>query len=432
MCVAADATPSPALRRLGRLLIGAMVLVCLVGTVTPAGPTWDFANFYDTGRRVAAGQLADIYDATTLIAGEEPLTKLDFYGTPLSALLYAPLALLSPPAALVAFKVENTLALWAALFLLFRFTRQVADPNALRSGRTLVLFVAAALFFQPFWTIYRVGGQSMPTVFLLLVVGLIAHVRGSVRWSSLCFVAVVAIKPVFIFGLVFATLASGRRFAFWVAAHGAWLGVVSLAVFGWPIHEVFVTKMLANSGRIAKWAYNSSPWIVHHFLFEAIAQRGGDLGNAPAIAGIVLRIAGIASLGLVAWRSWRMGWAAPARAHFVWIAALLFTTILAQTVWEHYLMILFPLVAHWIASEGSGGPALRRLITTLVLACLLQNIIVTQWLDANFDFDSLLTLAGILVAKSAPVWLAWWIACRHHARWSDSYARGAWTREFGD
>lgn len=177
---------------LGKVLVGLIVLGCLAGVVTPAGIGWDFANFYDTGRRVAAGQLADIYDATTPIAGEQPSTELDFFGTPLSALLYAPLALFGPQAALVVFKLECTLAMWAGLYLLYRFTRRTADPEVVASGRLLALFAGAALLFQPFWTIYRVGGQSMPTVFLLLVAGLVAHVRGNVKASSLCFVAAVA------------------------------------------------------------------------------------------------------------------------------------------------------------------------------------------------------------------------------------------------
>jgi hypothetical protein len=46
-----------------------IALVAITGILVPAGLGWDFANFYDTGRRAAAGQLMNIYDPTTTIAG---------------------------------------------------------------------------------------------------------------------------------------------------------------------------------------------------------------------------------------------------------------------------------------------------------------------------------------------------------------------------
>ena len=89
-------------RGVTRVSLALLALGCALGIALPMGHEWDFANFYDTGRRVLAGQLADIYDASTLIAGEAPTNSLDFFGAPLSAFLYAPLALLPPLAALAA------------------------------------------------------------------------------------------------------------------------------------------------------------------------------------------------------------------------------------------------------------------------------------------------------------------------------------------
>ncbi|MGH9854754.1 MAG: hypothetical protein ACREBD_33400, partial [Blastocatellia bacterium] len=83
------------LRKYQRLTFVCLLLL-LVGTVVgimvPAGPGWDFANFYDTGRRVAAGQIGDLYNPDSLINGEKPQGGLGFYGAPISALLYAPLS----------------------------------------------------------------------------------------------------------------------------------------------------------------------------------------------------------------------------------------------------------------------------------------------------------------------------------------------------
>ena len=49
-----------------------IALVAITGILVPAGLGWDFANFYDTGRRAAAGQLMTIYDPTATIAGQAP------------------------------------------------------------------------------------------------------------------------------------------------------------------------------------------------------------------------------------------------------------------------------------------------------------------------------------------------------------------------
>ena len=74
------------------------ILLCgaIIGIVVPAGLGWDFANFYDTGRRVAAGQIQDLYNPKSLINGEQPQGTLAFWGTPISAWLYVPLSWLPP------------------------------------------------------------------------------------------------------------------------------------------------------------------------------------------------------------------------------------------------------------------------------------------------------------------------------------------------
>ena len=116
-----------------RLTVAAVLLIAIgniVGIVVPAGAGWDIANFYDTGRRVAAGEVGNLYDPGTPIAGQPPQGELGFYGTPLSAYLFVPLAGLSPRWALVAFKVENAAALLLALGLLFTFHRRLVDQSA--------------------------------------------------------------------------------------------------------------------------------------------------------------------------------------------------------------------------------------------------------------------------------------------------------------
>ncbi len=80
------------LRRLTWLLIAAIAAGCLVGIAIPAGHGWDFANFYDAGRRVASGQIEDLYMPGSPIEAAPPQGGMAFWGTPISAALYVPMA----------------------------------------------------------------------------------------------------------------------------------------------------------------------------------------------------------------------------------------------------------------------------------------------------------------------------------------------------
>src|SRR5262249_27943151 len=189
------------------LLAGAVI-----GIAVPAGPGWDFANFYDTGARVAAGQLRDIYDPSTPIRGASPQGTMAFWGAPLSAIFYTPLGWLAPGTALILFKVQNTLAYFAALVLLYVHTRRFAGDSPEAQSRFGALFAFLALIYQPFWTVYRVGGQTTPTIVFLLTVGLLTHTAGKRLWTVLCLMAIVLIKPAFLPILGILVLVSGVRF----------------------------------------------------------------------------------------------------------------------------------------------------------------------------------------------------------------------------
>ncbi len=140
-----------------------LVAQAAIGVAVPAGLGWDFANFYDAGHRVAAGQVADLFDPESPIAGGAPQGSLAFWSTPISAAFYAPLSALSPEVALVVFKLQNSAALFAVLALLFALYRRLAGDSRLASLRFAALFAFVSLIYQPLWTIYRVGGQTTPT-----------------------------------------------------------------------------------------------------------------------------------------------------------------------------------------------------------------------------------------------------------------------------
>ena len=156
-----------------RLMWGLITLIaagCIAGITVPAGLGWDFGNFYDAGRRVAAGQFADLYNPISQISGQPPQGSTGFFGTPLSALLYVPLAFFPARTALVLFKIQNVLAFAAVFILLLKFYRPFVSGTRLEFAQFNAIYAFLFLIFQPFWTIFRVGGQTTPTVLLLLSV----------------------------------------------------------------------------------------------------------------------------------------------------------------------------------------------------------------------------------------------------------------------
>jgi hypothetical protein len=413
-------------RRTARIALALLVLGCAVGIAVPAGLGWDFANFYDTGRRVAAGQLTDIYDPGTPIAGGPPSTALGFYGAPISAFLYAPLALLPPHAALVAFKLADTAALWAALWLLYRAGQGRIGADASARARFAARFALAALLFQPFWTIYRVGGQTTPFAFLLLTVGLLAHLRGRVVWASLCFGVAALIKPAFLLGYGFLGLLAGPRFIGASLLHGAWIGALSIALCGWPLHETFLAKMLANSGLIARWTYNSSLWILPNEIAWWRAGPGAEAIALPRSLVWPLQAAILAGFAALARWTQYASLSPPARIHHAWALALTFFLLFSATAWEHYLAVLFLPVCFWLVSWDDAPAAVRRIVTSLIVLSLAQNLVFTIVLARVLAGAGISLLLPALALKAAPLALMAWLLARHRAVWAATYQRTSW------
>src|SRR5262249_59253704 len=108
--------------------------------------------------------------------------------------------------------IQNPLAYFAALLLLYVHPRRFAGDSPKAQSRFGALFAFLALIYQPFWTVYRVGGQTTPTIVFLLTVGLLTHTAGKRLWTVLCLMAIVLIKPAFLPILGILVLVSGVRF----------------------------------------------------------------------------------------------------------------------------------------------------------------------------------------------------------------------------
>jgi hypothetical protein len=206
------------------------------------GLKWDFANFYDAGHKVIAGETHNLYDPSAPIEGKPAQGQTPFYGTPLSAVLYAPLAWFPPHVALLLFKIQGTLANLAGIVLLYWKQKRFGEVLFGNKALFLALFITVVAVYQPFWRIYHIGGQTTPTVFLALVLAFLWHVKGRYFLAAFCVALAVVIKPAFVIALVLLALLSGRKFMTYAAGIGLILATTSIALMGWPVHEAFLKR----------------------------------------------------------------------------------------------------------------------------------------------------------------------------------------------
>jgi alpha-1,2-mannosyltransferase len=410
-------------RNVARWVVAALVLANLVALFIEMGLGWDFANFYDAGNKIAAGEARNLYDPEALIAGQAPQGHMEFVGTPLSAVLYAPLAPLSPRAALFAFKLQNALAYLAGLWLLFRHCRRYAPQSESRQARFAALFAVLLLIYQPLWTVYRVGGQTTPTIFLLLVAGWLLHERGRLWGSALALVVVVAIKPAFVLMLALLALISGRAFLLRSAVLGLGAALLSIAVLGWPLHRTFLEFAVQLSNQSTVWVYNSALTVPIESLHLAWTP---DI-TAPRIAGLALAVFAVrfAVVGFFSWlvlTSRRQGWSAQVRRHFDWPIAIVFCLMAAPVVWEHYLAFLFIPLAFLAANEDRISRSTFRLVLLAAFLTVFQNLVVVLWLWEQLTSAPWPVHVAFAVVKASPLLVMLALLTRHQRDILASYA----------
>jgi hypothetical protein len=414
-------------RRLTWLFIGLATAGCLIGIMVPAGLGWDFANFYDAGRRAAAGQIDDIYDSTSLIAGEPPQGQMRFWGPPISAFFYAPMSAFAPDEALVLFKTQNVLAYTAALLLLFGSCRRFVSDSASARWEFASLFAGLCLLYQPFWTVFRVGGQTTATVLLLIVVGLVFHTAGRLWGSAVCVAAAALIKPAFAPALACLVALSGPAYFRNITVILGAVGLLSVALLGWPVHQAFLDRVLGESQTAFPWYHNSSLYIVIDALRGHLAAR---LGDGPfSVLGWLLKATTLGTAVYLALQARRQPWQPAARRHFHFMLAIIFFLLWSTTLWEHYLALLFPFLAYLVASRDHMRPSALALVGAIFILSLAQNLILMHWLRDRFAFDALGPLMAVVLVKSGPLWLTLVLLWRHSPELFRSYAAPDWAAD---
>ena len=417
-----------AYRRWMWLFVALIAAGGVIGVAVPAGLGWDFANFYDTGRRVAAGQIADLYHPRSLIGGQPPQGTTGFFGVPLSALLYVPMSGLAPETALVAFKIQNVLAFGATFVVLLAFYRPFASGDANAPERYAAVFAFLFLIYQPFWTIFRVGGQTTPTVLLLLTLGLVFHSRAQLWGAAICLAVAAHIKPALAPALLFLLCVSGVSFLWRTAAVLAAAGLLSLLALGWPIHAEFLDLMRRSSGHTWAWYFNSSLYIVLDNLrmYAGGPAASGAVSLWLTIASYAIKLAVVITLiGLIV-RSRRSNLSAAARRHFDFTLAIIFFLVWSPTVWEHYLSLLFLPLLYIVATREYFTRQALAIVGLIFVLSVFQNLILINWLRDRFAFDSLPGLIGIGLLKSGPLLLTMVLLWRHGGELLRSHTADLW------
>jgi hypothetical protein len=421
-------TPIP-YRALTAIALMLILAGCLVGIIVPAGLGWDFACFYDAGRKAWVGQISDLYNTGVPIAGQPAQGQMAFWGMPLSSYFYAPLGALAPTTALVVFKVQNTIALFAALALLFWHTQRLLPDSVAAHERFAAMFAVLALVYQPFWTIYRVGGQTTPTVVLLLVLGLLSHGRSWFVASAACLIAALMIKPSFATILAPLMLVSGTRFCTTAAVLVLLMLGLSVTIMGWDLHLAFLQRLRDGATSSTAWMYNSSLYVTIENLRLLSDPSPTALTRPPVLnlALTLLRLAVTALFVRLYFVARRQPWSRAARLHCYFLLALLFSLLLAPVVWEHYLALLFIPLAYIIASERYFSRPAHWLVALVFVFALGQNLILVNWLSERLTHDSAAALVIVGLLKSAPLLLTVVLLWRHHDELFASYRAPAWS-----
>jgi hypothetical protein len=186
--------------------------------------------------------------------------------------------------------------------------------------------------------------------------------------------------------------------------------------------------MLKGLNDSVPWFYNSGLYVTFENL-KTLAPPGswpkayGMLLNALRA---LLTLSVLSTFALILYKSRKRDWTQAARAHFNFLMAIAFFSLLGHIVYEAYLTFVFILLAYLLASHHYLKIEGRVLTGAIFLLCFWQNIIWVDLFRYLFHLDSILELISIGLFKSAPLLLLLIILWRHHEELFRSYESEAW------
>jgi hypothetical protein len=227
----------------------------------------DFPNYLTAARIVAdGGPVERLYDDSWFQGqmrryqiGKPEEGKFAPFPPP-TALLLVPLAHLPPLAALRLVTALSVLCLVGATLLLAR----VLSWSYLRAGVFVLLSGYANFNALRF-------GQPYMLVALSCVLGYYARQRGAPFWAGVCLGLFVPIKYFPIVLLIYFAARREWKLVLGGAVAASAVVALSIAVLGWPVHEVFLHSVLGThlTGRLSM----QSPFAASFQSFDALYRR---------------------------------------------------------------------------------------------------------------------------------------------------------------
>ena len=174
--------------------------------------------------------------------------------------------------------------------------------------------------------------------------------------------------------------------------------------------------MLGHAGFIAPWYYNSSLFI----LIEQPKSWFATRGAGPALLATFKVLTFIVKIAILSGCAWLAVKSRPyltnprTRNHFRFNLSLLFFLMVSQTLWEHYLTVLFIPLSFLLATQDRFEKRAQAIVWSIIVLSIGQNLIFIHALQSIFTFQSLSAQIAVCVFKSAPIWIMIIFLWRYH------------------
>jgi len=352
--------------------------------------TWLAGHFY------GLGEFDQIYpdsdDVFTMLPPEKwgPLLENTPYVGPVFPFVYPPVwaALTSLIPDYQAFRsvavyasLVNSALLAATGILAWRAAQSKLNPAV------YILIVYAALAFTVVGSVALLENQPQILVSFLIVLAIDRSRAGAQVLAGIALAVAAAIK---IYPAVFALfwLATGqkRALAAFMIAGGA-LGVFSILLVGWPLHQEFFGQLnaVSNTSLVTAISFNLNPFLIQLCCVDQIVTvRPFEVNHTPdptvawyyiALSGIWIWVMRLLLLATIAWLFRTMKYSDTQTRHAViWPLATILIALQVPLAWSYYYIPAIAFLPSLIDNLGVRTGTLTILAVTVPLSLPLVPI----------------------------------------------------------
>jgi hypothetical protein len=316
----------------------------------------------------------------------------------------------------------------ASFVLLYVLSRRFADGPHPAREQFAAVFAFLCLVYQPFWTVFRVGGQTTPTVFLLFTIALFCHVYSHHWTAAACLVLASLVKPALAPALLCLVFLAGWSFLVKIGVLAAAAGLASVALLGWPIHLTFLDAVRSGVPAPFPWQYSSSLYIFIDSLHTALGTRAGTQPYPALLTAVnyALKAITLATIVALVIKGRSRNLSPAAWRHFSVLVSILFFLWWSFTIWEHYLALLFIPLIYVVASSRWFSRSALWLVGAVFAVSLGQNLIFVNWLSRQVAEAPVPVLLAVTTFKAAPLILMLAFVWRHGRELVASYEAPVW------